>query len=358
MLASYLVPIRSVSAMCVLAIPGLAQIGTLNLPTGTGNDPRSVSFIGNNHVVVSNQVDGWQHYVNVSNPAAPTLTTSFNPPYGDQWFEAEYTPAHGGRLITGHRGGGLVMVDVSNPATPTVAASVGTIYHYRGLRYLATPVAEYLFYNETNWGLKVFDLTGGNQLVPGWNNYANATNDGNGLELLGTYLYQYGSPANAPTTRELKAFDLVAPATPAQVYFNSSAGVASGNAHVQVRKSPIGPRMLASRYFDGLDLVDVTNPASPVTTKIIPASVDILCWGSFFLPNSVYSVSYGFVRINNVWQYWWLFMVVPPAGAVVPVYAGPSPMDIHDMSANPATNRIYVVGRNATVLTQGLLHIY
>ena len=34
-----------------------AQLTTFTLPTGTGNDPRSVIIIGNQHVVVSNQLD-------------------------------------------------------------------------------------------------------------------------------------------------------------------------------------------------------------------------------------------------------------------------------------------------------------
>jgi hypothetical protein len=31
-------------------------------------------------------------FINVANPVTPTLTSSFNPPGGDQWYESEYTP--------------------------------------------------------------------------------------------------------------------------------------------------------------------------------------------------------------------------------------------------------------------------
>jgi len=124
-----------VASLCAAAS---AQIATLTLPAGIGDDPRSVLLVGNSHLAISNQVDGWQHMVDVSNPLLPTLTTSYNAPFGDQWFEAEFTPDFGGRLFTAHRGGGINMIDVSVPSAPFAVSSVSTVYHFRGLRYLSS----------------------------------------------------------------------------------------------------------------------------------------------------------------------------------------------------------------------------
>ena len=82
------------------------------------------------------------------------------------------------------------------------------------------------------------------------------------LEIVGTHIYQYGTPPSSPSTRVLKAFNLFAPMpnTPLQVFSNSTGSPVSGNGHVQLRKHSLGaPRMLASRYYDGLDLVDYVH---------------------------------------------------------------------------------------------------
>jgi hypothetical protein len=309
--------------------------------------------------VISNQVDGWQHFVNVAAPAAPALTRSFNPPYSDQWFEAEYTPDHGGRLFTAHRGGGLNVIDVSNPAAPATLTSVATLYHFRGMRYANSGGKSYLYYNETNWGLAVYDVVGGGtSLMKLWDNFANGTNDGNGLEIVGNHIYQFGTPANSPTTRMFKAFGLGNPALPAQVFSTTNTSPVSGNGNVLLRRHPSAPRMLAARFYDGLDLIDVTNPAAPVATKIVPADPSIVCWGAAFFPNSVVAMAYGSAQFGAVRFSWWLFLIVAPAGPPVVLTAGLSPMDIHDVTFDAAAGRAYVVGRDTATLLTGLLHVY
>lgn len=354
-------PLGRLAGILLLATPAFAQLGTLTLPAGTGADPRSVIVIGGNHVVVSNQLDGWQHFVNVANPSAPALATSFNPPGSDQWYEAEYTPDFGGRLFTGHRGGGLHMIDVSNPAAPALLTSAATLYHYRGMRYFADPSSgrRFLFYNETNWGLAAYEVLGnGTTLAKYWDNFANATNDGNGLELVGRHLFQYGRPDVAMTTRYFRVFDINNPLQPAQVHLTTTTSLNSGHAFTQLRRHPLAPRILASRWYDGLDVIDVGNPTAPVSTKVLPADPNLICWGSCFLGSSPFAVSYGSVVISSVRYYWWLFLVVPPSGPVQFLASGQSPIDIHDVAVSPTTGRVFVAGRSLPSLTSGLLLIF
>jgi hypothetical protein len=337
-----------------------AQFGSLTLPAGTGNDPRSVIRIGGNHLVISNQLDGWQHFVNVANPAMPALTTSFNPPGGDQWYEAEYTPEFGGRLFTGHRGGGLHVLDVSNPAAPALLTSAVTAYHYRGLRYLADPVStrRFLYYNETNWGLAVYEvLGGGTMLTKVWDNFANGTNDGNGLELVGRHLFQYGRPDVSMTTRLFRAFDVTVPAAPVQVHLGTTTSPNSGHAFTQLRRHPLFPRILAARWYDGLDVIDVATPASPVSTKILPAMPELICWGSCFVPNSPYAVAWGSLLVGTTRAYWLLFLLVPPAGPAQILWSGLAPLDVHDVTID-AGNRIYMAGRALPSLASGVLQVW
>lgn len=348
----------------VVAGSASAQIGTIVLPSGTGNDPRSVHVIGNGHVVVCDQVDGWQHYVDVSVPSSPSLSASLNPPFGDQWFEAEYTPMYGGRLFTAHRGGGINLVDVSVPSSPVVLSSVLSNYHFRGLRYQRDGAQGVLHYNETNLGLGTYTVTGAASVLspsPVWNNYANnGTNDGNGLELIGSQLYQFGVAPGNPTMRVLKGFAVGVPQSPVQNFTGFWSN--QNSSHTQLRKSLLNaPRIVASKWTDGLEVLDVTVPTAPTTFPILAPipNLTMLCWGAKPFPNSPLTLAYGQVWLTSnpsqKWH-WWMLLIVPASGA--PFNAGIvlTPFETHDIDVDANSGRIYVVGRNPA--GQGVLQIF
>lgn len=331
--------------LLLLAATASAQIATLTLPSGTGDDPRSVVVINaSNHLAISNQIDGWQHFVKVSNPLTPTLVSSYNPPFGDQWFEAEYTPQFGGRLFTAHRGGGLNMIDVSNPLAPVSVAQALTTYHFRGMRYRTVNPGGALFYNETNAGLGVFQVNAtGTALNLVWNDYS-ANGDGNGMELVGDVLYQLGTPPSSPTDRLYRGFDIGNPFFPVMTMNNTFTGQAPTGAHNQLRKHPALPYMLVSRWNDGLELHNAAIPNSPVIYPIVPANPAIRCWGAAFFGTN-YAVAYGSVTIGSGTAYWWYLMQILPGPVIVPINVYQVPLDTHDITYDPNTSRIYVVGR-------------
>jgi hypothetical protein len=340
-------------ALGLLASASQAQIGVLTLPVGTGSDPRSVCVIaGGTHVVVSNQVDGWQHFVKVTAPAFPALVTSYNPPFGDQWFEAEYTPDNNGRLFTAHRGGGLNMIDVSTPAAPVTVASVSpptVTYHYRGMRYRRNGADGLLYFNETNRGLGVYDVTGGGTaLTLGWNNYLNnGINDGNGMEIVGNHLYQFGTGPSLTTTRNYRAFSLAVPNTPAPTSAIIPIPLQLAGGHTQLRMQPLTARMIASRWGDGLDIVDA-NPTALVRQTLIPNLPGINCWGATPFPNSPLAIAYGTILIGSVRIPWWAFLIVPPAGPSSILAVSLPNFDTHDIAMDATSGRVYVVGINPT----------
>jgi len=341
----------------ILCAAASAQLATLTLPASTGDDPRSVVIVNNgSHLAISNQVDGWLHMVKITNPLTPTLVTSYNPPFGDQWFEAEYTPQFGGRLFTAHRGGGINMIDVSNPVAPNAIASVASIYHYRGMRYRQLTSGGALFYNETNSGLNVFQVNPtGTSLASVWNNYS-ANNDGNGMEIVGDVLYQMGTPPSNPSDRLHRGFDIGNPFLPVMTMNNTLTGQAATGGHCQLRKQPGSPYILASRWNDGLQLHDASIPNSPVIYPIVPANPAIRCWGAAFFGTS-YAVAYGSVTIGSSNLYWWLFLQVLPGPVIIPITTVQVPMDTHDIKYDPNTNRVYVVGRFGGN-GQGLLWVF
>ncbi len=345
------------STLAIFCATATAQIATLTLPAGTGDDPRSVVAInGGTHLAISNQIDGWQHVVNVTNPFSPTLATSYNPPFGDQWFEAEYTPQFGGRLFTAHRGGGINMIDVSNPLAPNAIASVGSIYHYRGMRYRPLTVGGALFYNETNSGLNVFQVNStGTNLASVWNDYA-ANQDGNGMEIVGDVLYQMGTPPNASSTRLHRGFDIGNPFLPVMTMNNTLVNQASTGAHNLLRKQPGSPYILASRWNDGLELQDCSIPNAPVIYPILPASPAIRCWGAAFISPTI-AIAYGSITIGSTTVYWWYALQVLPGPLILPIIALQVPMDTHDITRSPSSNNFYAVGRLGGN-GQGLLWVF
>ncbi|MBK8975449.1 MAG: hypothetical protein IPM29_05955 [Planctomycetes bacterium] len=337
--------LRSASVAAILAAAGHAQIATLTLPASIGDDPRSVVRVnGGTHLAISNQVDGWLHMVNVTNPLSPSLTTSYNPPFGDQWFEAEYTPQFGGRLFTGHRGGGINIIDVSNPLSPSAVASIPSIYHFRGMRYRTVGSGGALFYNETNNGLGVYQVnnTGTNMSLV-WNDYA-PNQDGNGMEIVGDLLYQMGTPANTTSTRLHRGFDIGNPFLPVMTMNNTLTNQAPTGGHCLLRKQPGSPYVLAARWNDGLQLHDCTFPNNPVVYPILPASPAVVCWGAAWI-SPVFAVAYGSFTIGNINYYWWLILQVTAGPSILPLNLVMVPLDTHDITADPNTNRIYVVGR-------------
>lgn len=345
-------------AASLLALCSAAAAQTaLTLPAGIGDDPRSVVAINNgNHLAISNQIDGWLHVIDVTNPFVPTLATSYNPPLGDQWFEAEYTPQFGGRLFTGHRGGGINMIDVSNPLAPS-ATSIGSIYHFRGMRYRQVGTGGALFYNETNTGLAVFQVNNtGTTLTPVWNDFGPSNQDGNGMEIVGDVLYQMGTPPNAPSTRLHRGFDIGNPFLPVMTMNNTLTNQEPAGGHCQLRKQPGTPYVLASRWNDGLQLHDCSVPNNPVIYPIIPANPAIRCWGAAFIQPGL-AIAYGSVTIANATAYWWFVLQVLPGPTIVPGPVLMVPMDTHDITYHAPTNRIYAVGRVGGN-GQGLLWVF
>lgn len=330
-----------------------AQIGSLDLPNSLS---RSLSVINNGHVVACAFGQGIQHYIDVRNPAVPALSSSLDAPFGDQWYEAEWTPDFGGRLFTGHRHGGLNMMDTSNPLQPyPVATDPNAIYHYRGLRYRNLQGQSLLYYAEHNWGLAVYSV-GANSLSRIWTDFANATNDANGMEVVGNHLYLFGTPFVQIGRRELKTYDLSVPTAPALVHLTTNWPVLTpAYGHCQLRASGLGSHLLAARHRDGFDLVDLMNPAAPVPTNLIPPDPEISVWGSWSWPGSTESVVYGVKVRGTVRTPWWFSFHVIPGFGIIPITGGTAPMEIFDMAIEPTNGRLVVLGRDATTLQARLL---
>ena len=103
--------------------------------------------------------DGVQWVVDLTNPFSPTPVTSFNPAFGDQWNE---NFVQKGRLVCGHRFGGLNLWDVTG--VPFQLDTANTNYHFDGLDILTAASQTLLFYSEDNasngpGGLRVYDIT-------------------------------------------------------------------------------------------------------------------------------------------------------------------------------------------------------
>ena len=139
----------------------LTKIGEVLLDPST--ECRGVAP-GDGVVYASLHDAGVQVVVDVTNPFAPLVLGTIDPSFGDQWEDSLYFE---GFLFSGHRGGGLNMIDVADPAALAVVDSMDTNYHHTGLEGVSRGGRNYLFYSDhiasggLPGGVAVFDTTDG-----------------------------------------------------------------------------------------------------------------------------------------------------------------------------------------------------
>lgn len=233
---------------------------------------RSVNCAGTT-AFVSRHEDGVQYKVDLSNPTFPWAFRSWNPTWGDQWAEAVL---HQGRLISGHRGGGLNLWQVSG--APRELHTLPTNDHHDGLAVFDDGTNRLLFFSESDiggffssGGLRIFDI-GQDQLNQiGTSIVGSNQRDGRFLVVTDDlYVYQLdgGNASSRPLT--LNVYDASVPTSPVHLLQYSGLGTVDGNfnSHPDAVLSPDQQFLYIAAGFDGLKIVDISNRVSPqlVTT--------------------------------------------------------------------------------------------
>ena len=304
--------------------------------------------------------DGVQVAVDVSNPGNPVLLRggSFNPPYGDQWAEHFRSDDW---LITGHRGGGVALYDVTTPSSPAILDSVPTNDHYAGLDVLTVGSFVCLFYSERDssglpGGVIAYDIAGAKLVQTG----ASLASGRDGCALTVTpqlFVYQIDAAQNDPNrANTLNVYDATIPGLPvfsSQFSLGNSVAEKGGNVDILSRSS--GDYLFVANRGDGLKVVDVQTPASPILVATFdPPGVEVQ---ELTLPRDDFLVVTG-VLPGGFHQ----MVVLNVANPVSPIPTtglfGRPGFEIHDIwvAFHPGP-RLYVVGRD-TSSGAGLLQIW
>ena len=265
------------------------------------NDARNivVSEIGNRtYAFVSGFNDDGVQIIDVTNPAAPTAVAAISD--GVNGFTeldgaSDLTISEIGNrtyaLVTGRNDDGVQIIDVTNPAAPTAVAAISDgvngFTELNGAIDIVISVignTTYAFVASSHGdGVQIIDVT--NPAAP---TAVAAISDGvNGFTELDAVtdivLYEIGNHTYAFVTSwdddGVQIIDVTNPAAPTAVAAISDGvnGFTELDASAGITVSPIGNHTYAfvtGFYDDGVQIIDVTNPAAPTAVAAISDGVN------------------------------------------------------------------------------------
>lgn len=272
------------------ARPLLAPLVALALGLGPGAEPSRAQLTKVGEIVLASNekatgvsvegvtavaslfTDGEQRIVDLTNPANPTLTTGFNPVFGDQWNE---NITRSGTFVNGLRFGGLNLWDVSF-SIPVLLDWDNTNYHHDGLDILDNAAQRLLFYSEHNafgnpGGLLVYDITAATLNQIGSSLVGNNQRDGRFLVVTrDQYVYQLDGGAGSTRPLNLNVYDVTNPNAPVHdQMFNMGNIVGNYSGGTDLLLHPTQQVLYAASGFDGLRILDISVPCTPVVANTV-----------------------------------------------------------------------------------------
>lgn len=332
-----------------------AQIATVVVsPT---NAPRSLVIAGTT-AICSLTTGAVQVPVDVRNAANPVLGTPLDPPLGDQFANAAYTPAFGGRLVLGHRSGGMNLIDTSGGSSLatlfTSSPGQPAKYLHEGLETWTSGSRTFVAYSEHNvgnsgGGLRLFEIvsasTPGDSLVEIGSDIL-VGRDGNGLAISvdGRHVWQLGWSNNNQTNTHLAVWDTQGWAAPPQLVTTVPYTATTSYYSRQIARNGNGDNLVAALGGDGLAAVDVSSPTAPVIRFALQDPSLFFFDGVRFLPSTNLCMLWGTVSAGAATVDFLAFADAATPGFVLPFAVVQMPMQIADVGTR--AGRVYVLGRD------------
>ncbi len=345
------------SPIAVFSIAAFAAVAPSQISTtvvSTTYLPRSVHPAGN-FVFCCMTESGRQITVDATVVASPTIAGTYNPPLSDQFGDGAYTRMFGGRLVTGHRWGGLNLGDTSAAPLLSTADTDATVYHHEGIKiYTEATGATWVAYSEQNTsaanagGLMMYRMTAGALTPVG--SFLNNDQGGNDLEFgdMARSIYQLGE-IGGPNNVRFWVYDsdvangFVTPTRIVDVPLPSATvRISSSQMEGNIQKN----NLVLTRGFEGLSVVDVTNPLTPAFNTILQMPGTLYFDGVRFFPNSNIAVVWGLVRVGSVDTDFVFFVDASVPGFLIPMMGSVYPKRVNDIQIQGP--RIYILGTNRT----------
>ncbi|MBI5852348.1 MAG: hypothetical protein HZB39_15140 [Planctomycetes bacterium] len=350
----------AVVPVVLLATTSIAMAQQATIVVATNYGPRSVEVAAPDHVICSLTNDGRQQAVDVSTASAPLLDGAiFDAPFFDQFCDAAYTPAFGGRLVTTHRFGGINLVDASIPGAmvnlfssiqPPKYSHEGLEIHTNGSGQTFVAYSEHNVSN-TGGGLLLYQMLA-SSLVPLGSDIL-IGRDGNALEIgpTGQHIWQLGWISANPSDNQLFVWDTNLWTTPSLVSTVPMPWTTVN--YDKCIERAAAPNLLATCGLDGLTAIDISNPIAPVVgTTLAMVNPNLYVDGVTFLDGTDLAIAWGYVDLGgNVYWDFFLFLDASIPGTAVPLMAFPSTMQIVDIKLVASNTRWgYFLGRDRNTL--------
>jgi len=346
------------AALLILSAPAAAQLSKVGeVFLDPADSARGVS-VELPYAYVGLFTDGIQKKVDLTVPTLPSLVTTFNPAFGDEWAE---NFVYNGKLICGHRFGGLNLWDVTG--APAVLDTASTTYHFDGLDVHNPPGEEFLVYSEHNAssapaGIRVYDILGGSLTYASDDLLGSNLRDGRFLIVTRDgWVYQLDGGAGSTRPLTLNIYDLDDPYAPVSYpQFDMGNAVGSYAGLTDLELDPFVHQVLyAACGFDGLRSIDISVRSAPVVVDTIGAPGFYVRELSF-LENSVYLIA-SVLLPSGQWRFRVLNCTIPTAPVVVGGWLGDPNYVIHDLRATWLTGpAVLVAGQNS--LGQASLQVW
>jgi hypothetical protein len=342
----------SLLAASLLASPAAAQFVKIGEVVLAPNE-RAVGVTADGVTAhVSTYTDGVTYNVDFSVPTSPTVITSFNPAWGDQFNENYY---FNGRVVMGNRFGGLNMWDVSTPSAPAQFDTIPTNYHFSGLDAVSLASMELFFYSEHNasgnpGGLRLFNTLGntfspvgsfllGGNLLDG--RFVAATND--------LWAYQLDGGAGSPRPLMLNVYNCTVPTAPTLAQqFNMGTIVGNWSGGTDLEIHWLDRYLYAACDLDGLRIIDITTRPAPFVANVLSGpnvrvrELDKWLGTTFMVGSVVFGNGQNRFRVLNTTN--------PVAPILIGNWMGDPNYTIHDLFAHYLPSGlacVLVCGQNA-----------
>lgn len=364
------VSIATVSTVLLaLTTAASAQFGISTTLVSTTRTPRSIVMAPHPvglHAIVSMSQQSEQIPVDVTIPTSPVVGTSVLHAQ-DQYCDAWWTDAFGGRLLTAHRGGGIQLWDAAWPTIVGPIPQLGytaTNYSHEGLETWSDGAGNtYALYSEQHTsslgqgGLRVYRVNASSLAPIGQNLITGSAGRQLEVSANGGLVWQWSDRNNNQLDGVLRVYQTNNYTGNPTLVNSVPYAFTYGYADTDLERNHSSTTLVSAMGWDGLTAMNITTPTNPTINTMIGAQQTIFFDGVTFIPGTDFALTWGFFKIGTLEVDFMLFLDTSIPGFASPV-GGPIFPGYRIDDLKIEWGHIYAVGRTRTTNLQSIVVVY